>query len=88
MFWPCGRGEVIATVAVGPRRPVHDAGLGALGPEGDGRHEVGPEVDRSALDQAVDAAATQAKSVRLNRLKPAALLQSWRRRKPEVGKAA
>jgi len=52
------------------------------------RYARAAELDRSALDNAVAAAEAQARSVRANRLKPAALLQSWRGRNPEAGKAA
>jgi hypothetical protein len=46
------------------------------------------EFDRTALDQAVEAAAAQAKNVRTQRLKPAALVRAWRTRRPGVDKAA
>lgn len=47
-----------------------------------------PDLDRSALDSAVGAAAAQARSVRADRLKPAALVRAWRNRAPEADRAA
>ncbi len=52
------------------------------------RYARAATVDRSALDAAVEAAATAAQQVRTEHLRPAALVRAWRRRAPEGRKAA